>query len=44
MELYFHVGLPFGYEIVNNATFVLEPRIVAVSPNSGSIGGSLIVA
>lgn len=45
MELYFDVGLPEGFDtVIRDAEFTLEPRITAVSPNSGSIGGSLIVA
>jgi hypothetical protein len=45
MKLYFDVGTPIGHkEIIDSASFTLEPRITAVSTNKGSVGGSIIVA
>ena len=45
LKLYFDVGLPEGHDTVIDGTeFTLMPMISGVSPNSGSIGGSLIVA
>ena len=45
IKLYFDVGTPEGFDtVIKDANFTLEPRITAVTPNSGSIGGSLIEA
>lgn len=45
MNVYFDVGLPKGYDtVVVGKTFTLSPKLVSVSPNAGSIGGSLLVA
>jgi len=37
------VGLPAGHAIVT-AGFTLEPKLASITPNSGSIGGTLITA
>jgi hypothetical protein len=42
-KLFFDVGLPDGHALVE-ASFALTPKLVSVSPNSGSVGGSLITA
>lgn len=45
MKLYFDIGLPEGHDtVIDGKEFTLMPMISGVSPNSGSIGGSLIVA
>ena len=41
--LYFDVGLPGGHSLVE-ATFAMTPKLVSVSPVSGSVGGTLITA
>ena len=44
MDLYFDVGYPEGHkELVEGKTFTLEPKLISISPNKGSIGGSLII-
>jgi hypothetical protein len=43
MNLYFSVGLPNGYtELSNGITF--SPKLVSLSANEGSAGGSVITA
>jgi hypothetical protein len=45
INLYFDVGLPKGYNtVIQGKTLTLEPKLVSVSPNEGSVGGSLIIA
>lgn len=45
INLYFDVGFPVGYDTVVRAqNLTLSPRLVSVSPNAGSIGGSLLIA
>ena len=45
MMVYFDVGLPEGYNtVIVGKTFTLEPRLVSVSPNVGSVGGSVLMA
>lgn len=45
MNVYFDVGLPKGFDtVVRTKTFDLEPRLISVTPNVGSIGGSVLVA
>jgi len=45
MALYFDVGLPKGYDtVIEGKNFTLSPKLVSVSPNAGSTGGSLIIA
>jgi hypothetical protein len=41
--MYFDVGIPVGHSYAE-ASFSLTPKLVSVSPNSGSVGGSLIIA
>ena len=41
LDLFFDVGIPEG---VLETSLTLTPKLVSVSPNSGSIGGSLITA
>jgi len=43
MKMYFDVGVPYGRDIVS-ASLTLEPKLVSVSPNVGSAGGTLITA
>lgn len=39
------MGIPHGHDtVIDVARFELEPRLVSISIDSGSIGGSLIVA
>jgi hypothetical protein len=42
-KVFFDVGIPEGHHYTQ-AAFTLTPKLVSVSPNSGSIGGSLITA
>ena len=42
-ELYFAEGIPNGHSVVETGV-QLEPSLVSVSPNSGSLGGTLIIA
>jgi hypothetical protein len=43
MNLYFSVGLPNGYaELETGISF--EPKLVSLSTNEGSAGGSIITA
>ena len=45
MMVYFDVGLPEGYNtVIVGKSFTLEPRLISVSPNVGSVGGSLLMA
>lgn len=45
MKLYFDVGTPRYHDtVIDGATFELEPRLVSLSIQVGSLGGSLIVA
>ena len=39
--LYFDVGLPKNHSFIE-ATFTISPKLVSVSPVSGSVGGSLL--
>lgn len=41
--LYFEVGLPGNHEVIRQS-FTVSPKLVSVSPVSGSIGGTLITA
>jgi hypothetical protein len=42
-KIYFPVGKPKGSEVVG-AQVTLTPKLMQISPNSGSTGGSLITA
>ena len=45
MILYFDVGTPKGHDtIIANATFELLPKLISLSIQEGSIGGSIIKA
>lgn len=45
MNVYFDVGLPRGYaDVIQGKTFTLEPRLISVTPNVGSVGGTVITA
>jgi len=45
MQVYFDVGLPKGYNtVIMGKSFTLTPKLVSVSPNVGSVGGSLLIA
>ena len=45
MNVYFDVGTPAGHDtVVDGKLFALTPKLVSVSPNTGSIGGSLLIA
>lgn len=45
MNVYFDVGLPKGFDtVVRGKSFELSPRLISVTPNVGSIGGSVLVA
>jgi len=41
--LYFDVGLPKNHSLIE-ATFIVTPKLTAISPVSGSVGGTLITA
>ena len=41
--LYFDVGLPKYHSLIE-ATFIVTPKLTAISPVSGSVGGTLITA
>ena len=41
IELYFHEGLPKGYNtVIEGATLNLSPKVYKVTPNTGSAGGT----
>lgn len=45
MNVYFDVGLPAGYaDVIQTKSFTLEPKLVSISPNVGSVGGSVLRA
>ena len=45
INVYFDVGLPRGYDtVIQGKTLTLEPRLISVTPNVGSVGGSVIRA
>lgn len=45
MKIYFDVGTPIGHDtVVDGKSFVLSPKLVSLSPNVGSVGGSVLVA
>lgn len=45
INLFFDVGFPAGYDtVIKGKNLTLSPRLVSVSPNAGSIGGSLLIA
>jgi len=45
MAVFFDVGLPEGHHsVVANSTLTLTPKLVSISPSSGSSGGSVITA
>jgi len=45
INVYFDVGLPKGYNtVIRGQNLTLSPKLVSVSPNSGSLGGSVITA
>ena len=41
--VYFELGIPKGRSIVA-AQIDLEPKLVSITPNTGSVGGTLIIA
>lgn len=43
LNIFFPVGIPKGNDLIA-AGFVLEPKLVKISPNIGSVGGVLIEA
>jgi hypothetical protein len=43
LNLFFPVGIPEGHDLVR-AGFTLEPKLMMVTPNSGSNGGTLVQA
>jgi len=43
MKLYFAQGKAIGHEIID-AGLVLQPKLVKITPNTGSVGGTAIVA
>lgn len=45
INVYFDVGLPKGYDtIIRAQSLTLSPKLVGISPNSGSLGSSVISA
>lgn len=43
MNLYFPIGTPANHQIVTQ-NYSIVPKLVSITPNNGSIGGSVIVA
>lgn len=43
MKLYFDVGVPEGHKKVEDG-LVLTPKLVSISPSSGSVGGTVVTA
>jgi hypothetical protein len=43
LNLFFPVGLPAGHEVVR-AGFTLEPKLVSLTPNAGTVASTLITA
>lgn len=43
-KLYFDIGIPANHSIITNNSLTLEPRLVSLSINEGSVGGSNITA
>lgn len=44
VNVYFDVGLPKGHNtVVQGRTWNLEPKVTSISPNAGSVGGSLLI-
>lgn len=45
INVYFDVGFPKGHDtVIAGKTFTLEPKLTSISPNTGSLGGSLLIA
>jgi len=45
INVYFDIGLPKGFNtVIHGKTFHLEPKMTSISPNTGSVGGSLLIA
>jgi hypothetical protein len=42
INLYWEVGRGNGEALLSSATLALEPKVVSVSPSTGSVGGTLI--
>lgn len=43
LNLYFPVGIPEGHDLVR-AGITLEPKLMMITPNAGSPGGTLVTA
>lgn len=44
-NFYFPSGYPLGKsDLIDPSNIILTPKLVSISPNSGSIGGTIIVA
>jgi hypothetical protein len=45
MMLYFDSGIPEGHDtVIDGAVFDLEPKLVSLHIDTGTVGGSLIIA
>lgn len=45
MKLYFDVGFPAGHDtVIEGKNISLSPKLVSLTPNVGSAGGTIIVA
>ena len=44
MKAYFNIGVPNGGEIIGQQSLALTPKLVSISPNTGSAGGTVITA
>lgn len=45
INLYYDVGYPRGYDtVIKGKTLTLGPKLVSVSPNDGSVAGSMLTA
>ena len=42
--LYFDVGIPENHAVIQQSNLTLTPKLVSVSPSTGSVGGTLITA
>jgi hypothetical protein len=45
INVYFDIGLPKGFDtVIKGKNLTLSPRLVEVSPNDGSVAGSMLTA
>jgi hypothetical protein len=45
INLYYDIGSPKGYDtVIKGKNLTLSPKLVSVSPNDGSVAGSMLTA